>query len=593
MNLSSEKLSSLREAMKSNSVDVYIIPSTDPHLGEYVPDHWRIISWLTGFTGSSGTVVVTDSIAGLWTDSRYYIQAENQLHDSGFVLLNPSSTLKHDFISWIAETITDGSRIGIDDRIFSIETVREFEKSLEYKHVSFDMNCDLVSDLWSDRPAMPYSLAFDHLTEYCGKERSDKIEEVRYEMRTRNIDYHLLTSIDDIMWLLNIRGNDIKYSPLLISFAVVAEEQILLFADESKIPLKLASEFDKLDITILPYEETAGIISTLPKDSTLLLNPATTSSNLFKAIPSEMNIIEDVTIPTRLKAIKNKVEIDNIREVMIKDGVALTKFFYWLDKNSDTVSEVSLGLKLDHFRQENENYLKPSFSTIVAFNEHGALPHYSASEESDYIIEKGILLIDSGGQYLNGTTDITRTISLGKPYEKQKQDFSFVLKGHINLALAKFPDGTRGSQLDILARKPLWEEGLNYGHGTGHGVGFCLNVHEGPPSISPATGSDSKTAIQPGMLISNEPAIYRKSEYGIRIENLILCSEDSESESGKFLKFETVSLCYIDKSLIDISLLDQREIDWLNLYHAEVYEKISPYLSEEERLWLEVKTAPI
>lgn len=593
MNLGSEKLSSLREAMKSKNIDVYIIPSTDTHLGEYVPEYWRIISWLTGFTGSYGTVIITDSIAGLWTDSRYYLQAENQLRDSGFILLNPANTLKHDFISWIEEMITDGSRIGIDDRIFSIETVLKIEKSLEHKKVSFDLNCDLISDLWTDRPVMPYSMAFDHLTIYCGKGRADKIDEVRHEMRTKNIDYHLLTSIDDIMWLLNIRGSDIKYSPLLISFAVVAEEQILLFAEESKIPLVLAREFDKLDIVILPYEETAGILSTLSKDSTMLLNPATTSSNLYNSIPSGINIIEEITIPTRLKTIKNKVEIDNIRKVMIKDGVALTKFFFWLEKNSEMISEVSLGLKIDQLREENENYLEPSFSTIVAFNDHGALPHYSATNESDYLIGKGILLIDSGGQYLNGTTDITRTISLGNPAEKQKRDFSYVLKGHINLALAKFPSGTRGSQLDILARKPLWENGLNYGHGTGHGVGFCLNVHEGPPSISPATGSDSKTAIQPGMLISNEPAIYREGEYGIRIENLVLCSEDYESESGEFLNFETVSLCYIDKSLIDIALLDQREIDWLNLYHAEVYEKLSPFLTEEERLWLKIKTAPI
>jgi Xaa-Pro aminopeptidase len=593
MNLSSEKLASLRAAMKSNNIDAYIIPSTDPHLGEYVPDHWRIISWLTGFTGSSGTVVVTDSIAGLWTDSRYYLQAESQLQNSGFILLNPVNTLNHDFISWIEETTTVGSRIGIDGRIFSIETIRKIEKSLEHKNVSFNVNCDIICDLWTDRPAMPFSLAFEHLTKYCGKDRSAKIDEVRLEMKAKSIDYHLLTSIDDIMWLLNIRGNDIKYSPLLISFAVVSEEQILLFAEESKIPLKLASEFDRLDIVILPYEETAGIISTLSKDSTILLNPATTSSNLYNAIPSGMNIIEDITIPTKLKAIKNEVEIANIREVMKKDGIALTKFFCWLENNSETVSEVSLGLKLDHFRQENENYLKPSFSTIVAFLDHGALPHYSATNESDYEIEEGILLVDSGGQYLGATTDITRTISLGKPSEIQRRDFSLILKGHIDLALAQFPAGTRGSQLDILARKPLWEAGLNYGHGTGHGVGFCLNVHEGPPSISPATGSDSKAAIQPGMLISNEPAIYREGEYGIRIENLVLCSEDYESESGKFLKFETVSLCYIDKSLIDISLLDQKEIDWLNSYHSEVYEKLSPFLNEEERSWLKEKTSPL
>jgi len=587
-----DKLSSLRAAMKSKNIDAYIIPSTDPHLGEYVPDHWRIISWLTGFTGSTATVLVTDSIAGLWTDSRYYLQAGSQLHESGFALINPINSLKHDFLSWFSDNIVSGNNIGLDDRIFSIETIQKLEKSLDQKFVLFDLNCDLISDLWQDRPVMPYSLAFDHLLKYCGKERSVKIDEVRQEMRTRKVDYHLLTSIDDIMWLLNIRGNDLKYSPLLISFAIISEQQILLFTDESKIPLKLASEFDKLDIVILPYEETAGIISTLSKDSTMLLNPVTTSSNLFKSVHSGMNIIKDISIPARLKAIKNSVEIDNIRSIMIKDGVSLIKFFFWLDKKPETISEVSLGEELDRLRSENENFISPSFSTIAAYNDHGALPHYSATAESDYVVDRnGILLIDSGGQYLDGTTDITRTISLGKPTELQKRNYSLVLKGHINLALAKFPVGTRGSQLDILARKPLWENGLNYGHGTGHGVGFCLNVHEGPPSISPATGSDSKTTIQPGMLISDEPAIYREGEYGIRIENLLLCCEDYENESGKFLKFETVSLCYIDKSLIDFTLLNQMEIDWLNSYHAEVYDKLSPFLTEDERLWLGVKTA--
>ncbi len=589
-----EKLSALRESMKSHGIDVYIIPSTDPHLGEYVPDHWRIIQWLAGFTGSFANVFINDSIAALWTDSRYYIQAANQLQNSGFVLVNSLNSSQPDFISWVSENIDIGNRIGLDDRIFSIETTRKLEKSVEHKNVFFDLDCDLISNIWQDRPPMPHSMAFDHLTKYCGKGREDKIHEVRQEMQMRHIDYHLLTSPDDIMWLLNLRGNDFKYSPLLISFAIINEEQVLLFIEESKIHLKLASEFDKLDIVILPYEETAGMISTLSKDSTLLLNPATTSSNLFNSIPAGINIIEDLTIPARLKAIKNSVEIEMIREVMKRDGVSLTKFFFWLDKNKETISEVSLGLKLDLLRSENENYLGPSFTTIVGYNDHAALPHYSATVESDYIIDRnGLLLVDSGGQYLIGTTDITRTISLNKPSEKQKRDFSLVLKGMINLAIAKFPAGTRGSQLDILARKPLWKYGLNYGHGTGHGVGFCLNVHESPPSISPPTGSDSKAVIHPGMLVSDEPAIYREGEYGIRIENLILCIEDSQSEFGKFLKFETVSLCYIDKSLIDTSLLDQRETDWLNSYHREVYDKLSPFLTEEERSWLEIKTAVI
>jgi len=594
MNDIQSKLSLLRTFIKTNGIDVYIIPSTDPHLGEYIPDHWRIIAWLTGFTGSSATVVVTESFAGLWTDSRYYAQAEVQLRDSGFELMRPASPDKTDFIWWIAENIDTGSKIALDGRIFSIEQIRKLIKTLDDKTVSFNFDCDLISVLWTDRPPMPDSHAFDHSTLYCGKERSVKIAEVREKMRIRGVDYHLLTSTDDIMWLLNIRGKDVKYSPLLTSFLIAGEEQIMLFTDENKIPLKLASEFDKLGIVMLPYEETAAILSALSPDSKILINPYTTSYTLFNSIPEGMKIIEDLTIPTCLKTVKNGVEIENIGKVMVKDGVALTRFFYWLERysGSEPISELSLADKLNDLRSEQENYLGPSFSTIAAYNKHGALPHYSATPESDFILETdGILLLDSGGQYLDGTTDITRTIAIGEPTAQQKRDFTYVMKGTINLALAKFPAGTKGYQLDILARKALWENGLNYGHGTGHGVGFCLNVHEGPQNIG--AGSGSATIIKPGMLISDEPAIYREGEYGIRIENLILCYEDEETEFGHFLKFDTLSLCYIDKFLIDTSLLDQREIGWLNSYQAEVYDKLSPHLTEQEMLWLKEKTSKL
>jgi Xaa-Pro aminopeptidase len=593
MNPYEEKLNSLRAALKGKGIDVYLIPSSDPHLGEYVPEHWRIIEWLTGFTGSAASLAITDTFAGLWTDSRYFIQAENQLPGSGFTLMNPVSP---DLNSWLSEYIDHGSKLALDGRLFSIDKTRKLMNTLEEKIITYDFTCDLISELWTERPPMPHSMAFDHSVKFCGLERNEKIALVKAEMKIRKIDYQLLTALDDIMWLFNIRGDDIKYSPLLISFTLVGEEQILLFTDESKIPLKLASEFDRLDIVMLPYEETAGMISTLSEDSKILVNPFTTSFELYTAIPSGVNIIEDLSIPTRLKAIKNKIEKENIRKVMIKDGVALTKFFFWLGNvgREELLTEVALGEKIDNLRSENENYLGPSFSTIVAFNEHGALPHYSATFETDVKVGKnGILLIDSGGQYLDGTTDITRTISIGKPTVKQKTDFTLVLKGTINLALAKFPSGTKGSQLDILARKALWGNGLNYGHGTGHGVGFCLNVHEGPQNISPLTGSYTKTSIEPGMLISDEPAIYREGEYGIRIENLILCIEDNETSFGKFLKFETVSLCYIDKNLIDISLLDKKEINWLNSYHSEVYEKIGPFLPAEEKQWLKSKTSSI
>ena len=589
-----EKLALLRASMKENKIDIYIIPSTDPHLGEYVPDHWRIITWLTGFTGSSATVVVTDSFAGLWTDSRYFIQAENQMIDSGFVVMNTMFPEKKDYIDCLVDIVVSGSKIAFDGRTLSIGQMRRLEKALESKNFIFDFESDLISEIWNERPPMPFSLAFDHLVEFCGKGRVVKIAEVRDKMKNQNIDYHLLTSLDDIMWLLNIRGNDVKYSPLVTSFALVDEDQILLFVDEKQIPFRLAMEFDKLNIVMLPYEEVEGMISTLPVESTILITPGTTSVSLFKAIPVGMKIVEDFSIPTRLKAIKNKVEIANVGKVMVSDGIALTKFFFWLEQKTDSISELSIASKLNELRSEQENYLGPAFSTIAAWKEHGALPHYSASPATDSVIgEDGILLVDSGGQYFGGTTDITRTIAVGRSTAQQKKDFTMVLQGLINLALAKFPAGTKGNQLDILARKALWENGLNYFHGTGHGVGFYLNVHEGPQNIGPGAGTDSKTVIEPGMLISDEPAIYREGEYGIRIENLILCYEDEETEFGKFLKFDTLSLCYIDKSLIDISLLDSREIDWLNSYHAEVFEKLSPFLTEEEKHWLKDKTAEL
>jgi Xaa-Pro aminopeptidase len=438
---------------------------------------------------------------------------------------------------------------------------------------------------------MPFSVAFEHPVRFSGKERSVKISEVREAMKEQNADYQLLTANDDIMWLLNIRGNDLQYTPLLVSYALIGEKQILLFIDEAKIPLKLASEFDRLGIVILPYDETPEIVSSVTEGFSVLVNPATTSVALYNSISGKSKIIEDTSIPAKLKSIKNKTEIANI--VMIKDGIALSRSFYWFDCNHGKISiaENLLADKLLEFRSQQEDFIEPSFETIIAFNENSALPHYTPENgKGAEIGERSILLVDSGGQYMGGTTDITRTIPVGIPTPGQKKDFTLILKGHINLAMAKFPNGTRGYQLDFIARRAMWGSGMNYAHGTGHGVGYCLNVHEGPQSISPA---DNKTVIEAGMLTSNEPAIYREGEYGIRIENLILCYEDEETEFGQFLRFDTVSLCYIEKKLIDRSLLDQEEIDWLNSYHSEVYDKLSPYLSLEEKQWLKEKTDPL
>ena len=593
MNSPVKKLDLIRAALRQNDIDVYIIPSADPHLGENIPDHWKIIPWMTGFTGSAATVIITDTFAGLWTDSRYYIQAEKQLTGSGYELVRPKAFQSPDYLVWLSENINQESRIALNGKIFSISQIRKLEKAIAGKKVKFDLGCDIISGLWTSRPPVPSSVAFDYPAEFCGKDRSRKIAEVREQMKKQHVDFHFLASVDDIMWLLNIRGNDVEYSPLLMCFLLISEKQILFFVENEKIPIGLAQEFKKLEMVLMPYEEAASTISGLTEGRSILINPATTSVTLYNSIPERLRIIEDISIPTHLKAIKNKTEIENIGKVMIRDGVALTKFFFWFEHSLGKIvlTELSLADKILEFRSMQKDFLGPSFSTITAFNEHAALPHYSPASDSDSEIgECGILLVDSGGQYLGGTTDLTRTISTGAPGVRQKNDFTLVLKGHISLACAKFPLGTRGYQLDLLARKALWEKGLNYGHGTGHGVGCCLNVHEGPHNISPA---DNKTIIGSGMLISNEPAIYREGEYGIRTENLIICYEDEETEFGQFLKFDTVSLCYIDKALIDKSLLEEKEIRWLNSYHQDVFYKLSPHLTGPEKEWLKDKTEPI
>ena len=590
---SAQKLEFLRAALKYKGIDTYIVPSTDPHLGEYTPDHWQIIRWLTGFTGSTATVVVTDNFAGLWTDSRYFIQAEKQLAGSGFGFVKPDALQRNDFMDFICENARPGHEIGIDGRVISTTNFRRLEKRLNNKKVSIHVDCDLISGIWDDRPALPVSVAFDHPVKFSGKERSVKISDVREQMRKQNADYHLLTASEDIMWLLNIRGNDLQYSPLLFSYALIGKTQILLFIDDGKVPLKLASEFDNQGIVIMPYDEVTDIVPSVVKGFSVLIDPASTSVALYNSIRDRSKIVESISIPGRLKSIKNKTEIENLGNVMIKDGVALTRFFYWFDNNHGKLpmTESSLADKLVELRRQQEDFIEPSFATIVAFNENSALPHYTPETGTGVEIgDRGLLLVDSGGQYMGGTTDITRTIPVGITSPGQKRDFSLILKGHISLALAKFPEGTKGYQLDFSARRAMWEAGINYAHGTGHGVGYCLNVHEGPQSISPA---DNKTVIESGMLTSNEPAIYREGEYGIRIENLILCYEDEETEFGQFLRFDTVSLCYIEKSLIDKTLLDRKEIDWLNAYHSEVYDKLSPYLSGEEKEWLKEKTDPL
>jgi Xaa-Pro aminopeptidase len=592
----SRKLAGVRALMKKKEIDALIVPSADPHLGEYVPDHWRIIRWLTGFSGSAATVVITRSFAGLWTDSRYFLQAEDQLKNSGFQLVKLRVPHTPEHIEWLQAKVRKGDTVAVDGRLISAGNMRLLEAALLPGGVKLNIKADLITPLWKERPMMPDEKAFVLPVKFSGEDRGGKIKRVREKMIEMHADSHLLTAVDDVMWLLNIRGKDLKYSPLLLSFAIVTSDQVLFFADEDKIPSFLKADLDKDGIVLLPYDTVSSVISHLEEGSTLLLSPSTTSALLYRAVPKKVKIIEEVSIPTRFKAIKNRTEIKKLREVMIRDGVALTKFFYWLEKNiaRETTTELSASARLEAFRQEQEEFAGPSFATIAAYNEHAALPHYVPDEGTDARLGKtGIFLLDSGGQYFGGTTDITRTIALGKPDRRRKSDFTLALKGTIDLAMVRFPYGTRGYQIEVLARKALWDNGLNYGHGTGHGVGSFLNVHEGPQTIGSAASGDMKTFLEPGMLISDEPAVYREGEYGFRTENLFFCVDDRETDHGRFLKFETVTLCYIDRELVEVSLLDDRELKWLNDYHETVFSALGDSLEPDLRKWLRGKTVPI
>lgn len=591
-----KRLAEMRSLMKLKKLDAIIIPPSDPHLGEYVPDHWRVIRWLTGFTGSAGNVVITRTFAGLWTDSRYFIQAEEQLAGSGFELVRLKIPHTPEHIDWLSEKVRKGWKVGVDGRLISAGTKRYLESSLKPAGATINLKADLVTALWKERPPLPSEEAFELDVKYAGLSRKEKLEQVRKVMTDMKADYQLLTATDDIMWLLNLRGNDVKFCPLLLSFAIVSHDQVIFFAEEDKIPGKVRASFDRDGVVLLPYDTVSSVLSHLEDGSVIILSPATTSAALRGAVARKVKVVEDLSIPTRMKAIKNKTELKNLKNVMVQDGVVLTRFFYWLETavGKEEVTELSAAARIDGMRTGLKGCTGPSFSTIAAYNAHAALPHYVPDPSTDARLEKkGIFLLDSGGQYFGGTTDITRTVALGKPDARMKSDFTLALRGTIGLAMARFPRGTKGYQLDILARKPLWDNYMNYGHGTGHGVGSFLNVHEGPQSIGTGATGDMKTSIEPGMILSDEPAFYRPGLYGFRTENLLVCCEDQETEYGSFLGFETVTLCYIDPELIDTSLLDESELEWLNGYHEQVYELLHRHLEPELQKWLRNKTRPL
>lgn len=588
------KISKLRELMKKKKIDAYIIPSSDPHQSEYVAEHWQSRAWISGFTGSAGTVVVTKDEAGLWTDGRYFIQAEKQLKGSEIKLFKMNIPGYPTYTQWLKDKLEDGQTLGLNGKVFSQKDVKKIKKELSAKNIKIEDNHDLISEIWTDRPKLPMSKIFIHDTKYSGKTAKEKLNDVRKEMKKLGVKYYVITSLDDIAWVYNIRGRDVNYNPVVISYALISIDDAYLFVHSEKISEEVREYLNRNGINIAEYDKVGEYVNkNIEKESRVFIDPDKINMWLYNKIPKDCKIVEGTNITTNLKAIKNSVEIENLKNCYIKDGIALVKFLYWLDKNLEktSITETMISDKLEEFRREQKLFIEPSFATIAAYKDHAAMMHYSATEETNYTLQtEGMLLIDSGGQYLDGTTDITRTIILGPVSEEEKTDFTLTLKGHINLIKSRFLYGSTGSNLDVLARFPLWQEGLDYKCGTGHGVGFFLNVHEGPHNISPA---QNKVKLEEGMVVTIEPGVYKEGKHGVRIENVVIIKKDIETESGQFMKFETISYCPIDLKGINVNLLDKDEKQWLNNYHKKVYEKLSPYLNENERKWLDNKTRSI
>lgn len=590
----SERIASLREAMKEKNIDAYIIPSSDPHLSEYPADRWKSREWISGFDGSAGTVVVTAGKAGLWTDSRYFLQAAAQLEGSGIDLYKMALPETPTIENFLLHELQSGQTVGMDGQTYSVADTAKLEKALGRKEIKLETSYDLIDEIWKDRPAIPGNQLFEMPVELSGKSIQEKLDEINNRLRKEGADCLILAALDEVAWTFNIRGTDVAYNPVVISYAFVSEDESVLFIDPRKITAEVADNLKKEGIKLADYTMIQKYLSRLPEISHVFIDPAKTNISLYNALPKGCTIVEGITPANHLKSVKNETEIKGFRNAVVKDGIALTRFYIWLEQQlaaGNKVTEISASEKLTALRAEQPQYIMDSFGTICGYGPHGAIVHYSATPETDAELHpEGLLLIDSGAQYLDGTTDITRTIALGEPTEQMMKDFTRVLKGTISLAKCKFPAGARGSQIDILARKALWDAGINYLHGTGHGIGHCLNVHEGPQSIRM---EENPVTLKPGMVISDEPAMYRSGEYGIRTENIIVVRDDSETEFGKFYGFDTLTLCYIDTRLIIVPMLSVRERAWINKYHQMVYELLSPHLNEDEKAWLKEKTTEI
>ncbi|WP_339525050.1 aminopeptidase P family protein [Pseudomonas sp. EL_65y_Pfl2_R96] len=589
------RLAQTRAVMSREGIHALLVPSADPHLSEYLPGYWQGRQWLSGFHGSVGTLIVTPDFAGVWADSRYWEQASKELKGSGIELvkLQPGQPGPLD---WLAEQTPEGGVVAVDGAVMAVAAARTLSSKLEERGACLRTDIDVLSEVWSDRPSLPNEPIYQHLPPQATVSRGEKITQLRDVLKERGADWHFIATLDDIAWLFNLRGGDVSFNPVFVSFALISQQQATLFVALSKVSAELRVILEQDGVTLRDYSEVAAALRAVPSGASLQVDPARVTAGLLDNLNSGVKLLEGLNPTTLAKSKKSLADAEHIRRAMEQDGAALCEFFAWLDAalGRERVTELTIDEQLTAARMRRPDYVSLSFNTIAAFNANGAMPHYHATEEEHTVIEgDGLLLIDSGGQYLGGTTDITRMVPVGTPTDEQKRDCTRVLKGVIALSRAQFPKGILSPLLDSIARAPIWAESVDYGHGTGHGVGYFLNVHEGPQVIAYQAAAAPQTAMQPGMITSIEPGTYRPGRWGVRIENLVLNREAGKSEFGEFLKFETLTLCPIDTRCLEPSLLTEDEKQWFNAYHAEVRERLSPLLDGAALEWLDARTAAI
>ena len=606
------RIARMRAALEKRGLAAFLVPSSDPHSSEYPPRRWAGRSWLSGFTGSAGTLVVARDFAGVWVDSRYWVQADAELAGTGIETMRIPGASSAAHVDWLAEHLKAGDVVAVDGEVIGLAASRQLRGTLGEYRIELETGIDLLDEVWTERPALPTPGIFEHAGPFAARSRTDKLAAVRAAMRDAGADAHFISTLDDIAWLFNLRGSDVEYNPVFLAHALIEAGTATLFIADGKVPGAIRAALERDGVAVASYDDARAALAALESGRVLMIDPRRITLAFREAVPESVQVVEAINPSTLAKSRKTAEEAAFVRRAMEEDGAALAEFFAWFEDalakaqaGGDAITELTIDERITAARARRNGYVSPSFSTIAGFNANGAMPHYRATEASHATIRgDGLLLIDSGGQYTSGTTDITRVVPVGRVSDEQKRDFTLVLKGMIALASARFPRGTRSPSLDALARAPIWAAGIDYGHGTGHGVGYFLNVHEGPQSISPHAPPDPHTAMEPGMITSDEPGIYRPGKWGVRIENLVLAvpakfdgagtgERAGHGEFGEFLEFETLTLCPIDTRCIDLALLRDDERRWLDAYHAEVRRRLTPLLTGAALAWLEARTQPL